>query len=72
MAMIEGGTKPAHSIAILTLWHIWKQRNATVFNGERISEQAVAIRIKDERLNWASAGGRALSYLRIEHYSVSN
>jgi hypothetical protein len=72
MAMIEGGTKAAHSIAILTLWHLWKERNAVVFNGERSPEQAVATRIKDECLNWAMAGGRSLSYLRIEHYYVSN
>jgi hypothetical protein len=29
------GTKASHSLAILTLWHIWKQRNAVVFREDR-------------------------------------
>jgi len=65
-AAIEETTKAAHSIAILTLWHIWKQRNAIVFNGERCQEQAVFTWITDECLVWASAGERALSYIFYE------
>jgi len=40
MAMTEVGTKAAHSIAILSLWHIWKERNARVFNDSRCTELA--------------------------------
>jgi len=45
MAITNDGTKAAHSLAILTTWHIWKERNARVFNGNRGAEQT---RIKDE------------------------
>lgn len=72
LALTERGTKSAHSIAIATLWHLWKQRNAIVFNGERVSEQTMAMKIKDECLNWASARGGGLSYLRNEQSFMSN
>lgn len=71
IGMTAGGTKVAHSIAILTLWHIWKERDARVFNGIRSLEQAVFTRIKDGCSDWVS-GGRVLSYLRIAPNSVSN
>lgn len=48
IALTAGGTKEAHSIAILTLWHIWKERNVRVFNMTRSTEQAVLTRIQDE------------------------
>jgi hypothetical protein len=48
MAVTREGTKAAHSIAILTLRHIWKERNARVFNGTRCAEQTVLARIRDE------------------------
>jgi hypothetical protein len=72
MAMTAEGTKAAHSIAILTLWHIWKERNARVFNGTMCAEQAVFTKIKDECSDWISAGGGVLSYLRIAPISMSN
>jgi hypothetical protein len=40
MVMMEGGTRDAHSLAILTLWHIWKERNVRVFNDITSLEQA--------------------------------
>jgi hypothetical protein len=42
------GNKEAHSLAILTAWHIWKERNARVFNSRRSTELMVVTRIKDE------------------------
>lgn len=56
LAMTKRGTKAAHSVAILTVWHIWKERNAIVFNRDRSSEHAVFAKIKEECSIWASAG----------------
>jgi hypothetical protein len=50
------------------LWQIWKQRNEVVFNGNRRSEQAVFIMIKDECSLWALAGGRDLGSFRIANH----
>jgi hypothetical protein len=72
MAMTEVGTKAAHSVAILSLWYIWKERSARVFNDSRCTEQAVFARIRDECYDWISAGGRVLSYIRIAPTSMSN
>jgi hypothetical protein len=68
--MTESGTKGliVDSLAILSLWQIWKQRNAVVFNGNRRSEQAVFTMIKDECSLWVLAGGRGLRSLRIAHH----
>jgi hypothetical protein len=68
LQMTESGTRAAHSLAILSLWQIWKQRNAVVFNGNRRSEQAVFIMIKDECSLWVSAGGRDLGSFRIANH----
>jgi hypothetical protein len=74
MAMTVGGNKEAHSLAILTVWHIWKERNARVFNESSSGEQSVLNRIKDECSNWASARrrGQGLSFLRIVLNNMSN
>lgn len=72
LAMTSDGTRAAHSLAVLIAWHIWKERNARVFNRNRNSEQTVFTRVWDECSNWASAGGRALSYLRIGPDLASN
>jgi hypothetical protein len=50
MAMTAGGNKEAHSLAILTVWHIWKERNARVFNKSSSGEQSVFTRIKENAL----------------------
>jgi hypothetical protein len=72
IALTAGGTKEAHSVAILTLWHIWKERNARVFNIARSTEQAVLTRIKDELSDWASARRGVLSSQRIAPNNMSN
>lgn len=61
----DRGTKAAHLIAILTLWHVRKERNARVFNEDRSMEQAVFTRIRDECSVWISAGGEYLATLGL-------
>jgi hypothetical protein len=58
LSMTERGSKMAHTLAILTLWCIWKHRNAAVFNASTSTVLQVVARIKDEASLWASAGGR--------------
>jgi len=72
MAMTAGGTKEAYSLAILTIWLIWKERNARVFNESSSGEQSVFTRIKDECSDWASAGRQGLSFPRIVLNNMSN
>jgi hypothetical protein len=72
IAMTAGGSEEAHSLAILTVWHIWKERNARVFNESSSGEQSVFTRIKDECYDWASAGRRGLSFPRIVLNNMSN
>jgi len=60
LTMTKKGTKAVHSLAILTIWQVWKQRNAMTFKEERRSMRAVVTGIKDECSLWASAGGKIL------------
>lgn len=55
LALTATGNKEAHLLAILTTWHVWKERNARVFNAKRSTEQEVMTRIKDEFADWYSA-----------------
>ena len=71
-AITSIGTKAAHSLAMLTTWHIWKERNAIVFQQNHSTVRALFAKIKDEYSNWASAGGRTFHFLRIGINSMSN
>jgi hypothetical protein len=48
LKMIEQGNKTAHTLAILTLWCIWNQRNAAIFNNKISTPTQVCSRIKGE------------------------
>jgi len=48
LVLTARGNKEAHLLAILTAWHIWKERNVRVFNFRRSTELMVLTRIKDE------------------------
>jgi hypothetical protein len=66
MVMMEGGTRDAPSLAILTLWHIWKERNFRAFNDMPSLEQAIFTRIKDECSDWVSTRRWALSFPGVD------
>ena len=72
LKMIESGSKKAHTLAILTLWCIWSQRNAAVFNNKTSTAAQVFARMKDESLLWASAGAKVLIPLFVENNFMSN
>lgn len=72
LVVTEGGTKMAHSLAILTLWILWNQRNAAVFNRAESNVELTLIRIKDEGSVWAGAGCKALKPLFVVPMLGSN
>jgi hypothetical protein len=72
LSMVQGGNKMAHTLAILTTWCIWKQRNAAVFRNSICSEMQIFSTIKDECSLWANAGGIALRPFTIVSNLGSN
>jgi hypothetical protein len=63
--MMDLGSKMAHTLAILTLWSIWKQRNDVICRDLRKSMQALFSEIKDTCSTWSYAGGKVLSPLWV-------
>jgi len=55
-----------HSLAILTTWSIWKQRNPVIFRDTRKLEQEIFGEIKDARNTWSRTGGEALQPLAFK------
>jgi hypothetical protein len=72
LVLTARGNKEAHSLAILTAWHIWKERNARVFNFRRSTELMVVTRIKDELEDWFSARREIYRQRRIASNIMSN
>ena len=70
--MTQAGGKLAHSLAILTLWCLWKRMNASVFQGTECTVEQTVAQIKDEASLWASTGGRALAPLFVASNVGSN
>jgi hypothetical protein len=70
--MIGSGSKKAHTLAILTLWCLWNQRNVAVFNNKSSTVAQVLAWIKDASLLWANAGAKVLGPLFVENNFVSN
>jgi hypothetical protein len=66
--------KPLHkglaSIALLTPWLIWKQRNNCVFNGAEPSVLNVIAKIQDKGALWARAGAPGLRVLLPHTWDV--
>ena len=48
--------KDLHTIFILTIWELWKHRNAAVFEGASPSMDVLIARIKSEGKIWSLAG----------------
>ena len=48
--------KDLHTIFILTLWELWKHRNAIVFDGASPSMSVLLSRVRSEGMTWLSAG----------------
>jgi hypothetical protein len=44
--MAEWGNKTAHTLAILTIWCLWKQRNAITFRDSSASGISGAVRLE--------------------------
>ena len=63
--VVMAGNKVGHSLTILTLWGIWKQRNARVFRENAKPEHALFAEIKDACQLWAMAGGTFLKPLFV-------
>lgn len=51
------------SIAAVTIWEIWKERNARVFKRTTRSVQQIVCTIRDEARTWAFAGNKGLEML---------
>jgi hypothetical protein len=68
--LMTAGNKTSHSLAILTLWSIWKQRNAVVFRGCRKGEQTPFSDLKDLCQQCSLAGGSFLKPLVVQNSSV--
>lgn len=64
--MIHSGNKKGHTLAILTLWWLWNQRNAAVFENKTSTAVQALARIKDEARLWANAGAKALRPLFVD------
>ena len=48
--------KDLHAILLLTLWELWKHRNAVVFDGASPSTGQLIKRIEEESRSWSMAG----------------
>lgn len=57
--------KGVRSVAILTIWGIWKERNSRVFNRTSRSVEQVLNAIKEEARLWIRAGNEVLEELTL-------
>jgi hypothetical protein len=58
--------KGAASLFMLVAWHIWKERNARVFERRAAATSVMFDRIKSETELWIAAGARKLGRLFCE------
>jgi hypothetical protein len=65
-AMAEGAShfqKALGSLSLLTVWKIWNERNARVFNNKHLPTFVVIDKIKHETLLWVIMGAKVLGSL---------
>ena len=58
--------KGANSLITLTMWLLWKHRNACVFDGDSPSDSEFVRQFKDEYMLWCLAGAKKLQALRLD------
>ena len=67
--------KDLHTIFILTIWELWKHRNAIVFDGASPSLGVLLGRVRSEGRMWSIAGKfkRDMDpfFLRLEQWATS-
>lgn len=63
--LLRRGDKMVHTLAVLTCWSIWKQRNAVIFREARRTAHVIFEEIKDTCLTWSRAGGKVLQPLSV-------
>jgi hypothetical protein len=64
--MVEGASphcKGLASLALLTVWEIWKERNARVFRHKLSPTFVILDKIKGEARLWVLAGAKGLGNL---------
>ena len=70
LEIVDGGGKLGHSLAVLTLWMLWKQRNDFVFRGTRKDERHTFFEIKEECYLWSISGGHVLKPLFVANNAL--
>jgi hypothetical protein len=55
--------KETSPLIVLTVWWIWKHRNAAIFDNTRPSMTSLLVTIKAEARMWAEAGARGVRQL---------
>jgi hypothetical protein len=63
--LLERGDKLVHTLAILTCWSIWKQRNAVIFRENRRPAHMIFEEIKTTCITWSGVGGKVLQRLTV-------
>ncbi|RLM54729.1 hypothetical protein C2845_PM10G10510 [Panicum miliaceum] len=58
--------KGFNTLFMLTGWHIWKERNARLFEGQAAGTSVIVQRIKDDADLWTAAGAGRLGRLFCE------
>jgi hypothetical protein len=63
--LLQRKSRMAHTLAILTAWSIWKQRNDTVFREVRKTAPELFEDIRDTCFTWSNARGKCLKPLTV-------
>jgi hypothetical protein len=69
--VVTTGSKVGHSLTILTLWTICKQRNARIFRDNAKPERVLFVEIKDTCQLWSMAEGTFLKPLFVVQHVVT-
>ena len=54
------------SIAVLTVWHLWKHRNGCLFDGDQPAVGRAVHMIQEEARLWARAGAKGMALILPE------